>query len=170
MNKQRDTHLQDEQLVLAIVDEKELADEVKDHLQECKVCQEKVAHFAGGLELLGQRAELSVPPLARNMRLPQEAKPAARFRLGWVSFAGGAALAGLLLFFYFIGMNARTPDLAMVQDQDNLFEDENFMQEISDIVDSPFPEDIYEITGDAVDSEDDFLQFVVPDPQEELQS
>jgi hypothetical protein len=100
----------------------------------------------------------------------QEAKPAARFRLGWVSFAGGAALAGLLLFFYFIGMNARTPDLAMVQDQDNLFEDENFMQEISDIVDSPFPEDIYDITGDAADSEDDFLQFVVPDPQEELQS
>ena len=63
-----------------------------------------------------------------------------------------------------------SPRLSPYQSADALVEDEYLMKEISEMVENPLPETLYEITGDNEVFDDDFFQFMVPDIQEDLQS
>lgn len=170
MRNSHDGHLREAQVIWAVVDEKELPEEDHQHFMECRFCQGKVEQFMAELQVFGKRAELSVPPMTKKLRMPAAEPATAKFRTKWMAFAGTAVMAGLVLFFYFIGMDARSPQLTMVPGPGNQFEDEYLMQEISEMVEFPLPEDLYEITGDAADFDDDFLQFVIPDLEEDFQT
>jgi hypothetical protein len=170
MKNQNDGHLLDEQITWAVVDAEELSGEHRRHLVECRLCQGKVDQFMAELQVFGEKTKLSVPPLTKTMRMPHAEPSAAKYRSNWIPFIAGAAMAGLVLFFYFLGMDAMSPQLATVQGPDDPFDDEYLMQEISEMVEYPLPAELYEITGDAADFEDDFFQFVVPDFQEDQQS
>ena len=170
MRKHNDEHLKQEQIIWAVVDEKELSEGDQLHLMRCQLCQDRVAQFMTELKVFGERAEFSVPPLTKILQIPAPERSTAKYRLSWISFAGAAAMAGLVFFFYFLGMDAMSPKWTTVEGPDNLLEDEYLMQEISEIVEYPLPEELYEITGDAADFDDDFLEFVVPDFQENFQS
>ena len=79
-------------------------------------------------------------------------------------------MAGIVLFFYFLGVGNMSPKLITMQSPENLLEDEYLMQEISEMVEYPLSTELYEITGDAADFDDDYMQFIVPDFQEDSQS
>ena len=170
MNKHNDGHLSEERIVMAVVDEKELSEENYLHLLDCRLCQGKVEQFMSHLQEFGERAELSVPPLTKIMRMPLAESSSAKHKPSWIHFVGAAAMAGLILFLYFLGMDAMSPKLATVQGPENLLEDEDLMQEISEMVEYPLPTELYEITGDAAGFDDDFMQFIVPDFQEDFRS
>jgi hypothetical protein len=170
MKKHNYGHLSEDGIIWAVVDEKELSEEDHCHLMGCRLCQGKVEQFTAHLQVFGERAELSVPPLTKTMRMPQAEPAAAKHRPSWIHFVGAAAMAGLILFFYFLGMDAMSPKLATVQGPGNLLEDEYLMQEISEMVEYPLSTELYEITGDAADFDDDYMQFIVPDFQEDSQS
>jgi hypothetical protein len=108
--------------------------------------------------------------MTKTLRLPVAETVSAKFRSSWFPFVGTAAMAGLVLFFYFIGMDAISPQLTTFQEPENQFEDEFLMQEISEMVEFPLPVDLYEITGDAAGFDDDFLQFIVPGLEEDFQT
>jgi len=170
MKKHNDGHLSEEWIIRAVVDEKELSEEDHCHLMECRLCQGKVERFTAHLQMFGERAELSVPPLTKIIRIPQGEPSAVKYRPSWIHFAGAAAMAGLILFFYFLGMDVMSPQLATVQAPENLFEDEYLMLEISEMLEYPLSTELYEIMGDAADFEEDYMQFIVPDFQEDFQS
>ena len=81
-------------------------------------------------------------------------------------------MAALVVFFYVMGMESRVPpDTAGLSVQENQLEDEALMRDISKLVENPLPEDIYIITGeDTSGYDEDFLEFVVPDSQDDFQS
>ena len=81
-------------------------------------------------------------------------------------------MAGLLVFFYFMGTKTMIPsEFATLQSQESLLEDESLMRQISEMVENPLSEDMYEISGEnGIWFDDDFLQFVVPDIQDDFQS
>jgi hypothetical protein len=170
MRKHNDEHLLHEQIIWAVVDEKELSEGDQLHLMGCQLCQGLASQFMAELQVFGERAKLSVPPLTKVLQMPAPERSTAKYRYSWIPFAGAAAMAGLVLFFYFLGMDATSPKLITVQGPEDLLEDEYLMQEISEMVEYPLPEEMYEITGEALDFDDDFLQFVVPDFQENSQS
>lgn len=149
MKAQNHVHLQEEQILWAIIDEKELAGDCQQHLLECPACRRKAEHFRDELQELGQKARQAVPPFSRPVRLPA-GKPAAVIRhSGWLPFFGTAAVAGLLVFFYFMGMETMAPtQLTTLQSPESLREDESLMREISQILDVSLPEDLYAIGGD----------------------
>jgi hypothetical protein len=170
MRKQNDEHLLQEQIIWAVVDEKELSEGDQLHLMGCQLCQGRASQLMAELQVFGERAKFSVPLLTKVPQMPAPERSTAKYRLSWFPFAGAAAMAGLVLFFYFMGINDMSPELTTVQGPDGLLEDEYLMQEISEMVEHPLPEELYEITGDPADFDDDFLQFVVPDFQENSQS
>ncbi|MFC1843992.1 hypothetical protein ACFLZ5_04305, partial [Thermodesulfobacteriota bacterium] len=88
----------------------------------------------------------------------------------WLPTFGAAAMAGLVLFFYFLGMESMSPGLTPYQSTELLLEDEYLMEEISEMVENPLSETLYEITGDTGGFDEDFFQFMIPDIQEDLQS
>lgn len=173
MKAQNHQHLQEEHILWAIIDETELSEEARKHLQGCSVCKGQVKHFRDELQEFGQQAKGAVPPFSRPVKLPR-AKPAAVSRnAGWLPFFGAAAMASLVVFFYFMGMKTTVypVKLATLQSQETLLEDETLMREISEMVEYPLYEDMYEITGENGNGyDDDFLQFVVPDILDDFQS
>jgi hypothetical protein len=55
--------------------------------------------------------------------------------------------------------------------QGDFVEDEILMQEINELIENPLPEDFSDITSDMIIGfDDDFLEFVVPDFTDDVQS
>ncbi len=63
-----------------------------------------------------------------------------------------------------------SPQLTALQSYETLLEDEYLMEEIFEMVENPLSDELYRLTGDNGGFDDDFLQFVVPDIQEDFQS
>ena len=170
MKPQNQAHLQEEQIIRAVIDEQELDGADRQHILKCRVCREKIAWFKDKLEELGENAVLAVPPLKKNITLPSEELTPASNKSGWLPTFGVAAMACLALFFYFLGMESMEPGLTPYQGAELLLEDEYLMEEIFEMVENPLSDTLYEITGDSEGFDEDFLQFIVPDIQEDSQS
>ena len=172
MKEQNHEHLRDEEVLWAIIDKKELAVDLQQHLLECQVCNAKVEEFREDLQGFGLKAKQAVPPFSRPVKLPAVKPSSAGHYGGWLPFFGAAAMAGLVVFLYFMGMKTLTPvQFTTLQSQEALLEDEALMREISEIVEYPLSKDIYEITGEnGTGYDEDFLDFVVPDMQDDFQS
>lgn len=172
MREDNDKHLQDEQVLWAIIDRNELGEDVQQHLLLCQHCKGKVAQFSDDLQEFGDKARQAVPPYSRPIKLPAAKPSKAGFNGGWLPFFGAAAMAGLVVFFYFMGLNTITPaQFPPLQGQESLLEDEVLMREISELVESPLSGDIYEIIGENGSGDDeDFMDFIVPDFQDDFQS
>ena len=149
MKVQNHAHLQDEEILWAVIDDKDLAGPAQEHLRECPVCKRRVEQFRYELHDFGQKARLAVPPFSRSARLPREKPAAVSHNVGWLPVFGAAAMAAFLVFFYFIGMETMAPtQFTTLQNHESLLEDESLMREIAEIVEVPLPEDVYAITGD----------------------
>lgn len=173
MKTDENGHLQDGQIICTVIDEGDLALHNRDHLLVCPLCKGKVEKFSAGLQAFGQKARQSVPPFSHPVKLPPGKQPApVAHNAGWLPFFGAAAMAGMVVFFYFMGLTTKYPaKLATLPSQESLLEDESLMREISEMIEFPLPDNMYEITGDnGIGFEDDFLQFVVPDIEEDSQS
>lgn len=172
MKAQNSVHLQEEQIIRAVVDEMELAVEEQEHLLKCQTCKRKVVQFKDELQGFGQKAIQAIPPFSQAVKLPKEKPVSTTHNNGWLPFFGAAAMASLAVFFYFMALAPTDPGtLTTLQSQEYLFEDEFLMREISEMVEYPLSEGMYEITGEnGIDFDEDFLQFVVPDIQDDFQS
>ena len=172
MRVRNDAHLQEEQILWAVIDEQDLGEDAQRHLQQCQICKGKVEQFRDELHEFGQIASQSVPPFNRFLKLPAPKPAPAGHYSGWLPFFGAAAMAAFILFFYFMDMHTTPPPpVASMQSQENLLEDETLMREIAEMVEYPLPEDLYEISGEYENNfDDDFLQFIVPDTDDDFQS
>ena len=170
MKSQNQSHLDEKQIIRAVIDEKELAGEDRQHLLECQHCNDKVAWFKDELQEFGDNVRVSVPPLTKNIILPREEATPVSYKSSWLPSFGAAAMAGLVLFFYFLGMETMSPRLTPLQSPEALLEDEYLMEEIFEMVENPFSDSLYEIIGDNGGFDEEFLEFIVPDIQEDFQS
>lgn len=165
MKVQNHGHLQEEQVLWAVIDEKELAGDSQKHLLDCPACKKKVEQFRDELEQLGQKARQSVPPFMRAVKLPKEESATVSHNIGWLPFFGAAAMAGFAVFFYFMSMETMPPTnkLTTLQNEESLLEDKSRIREISDVVEVPFSGDMYEITGDFEIGFDEDLYAIIGD-------
>jgi len=172
MKSQEHKHLQEEQIIWAVIDEMELADADRQHLSTCLACRKKVDLIKEELQEFGENARRSVPPFTRTVTLPSEKPVAASGKTGWLPFFGATAMAGLVVFIYVMGMGNISPtQLTSLQNQEWLLEDEVLMQKISELVENPLYDEMYEISGEnGIGFDDEFLEFVVPEIQEDFQS
>ncbi len=164
-------HLNEEQLLRAVIDETELAGEVRRHLQECATCTEKIALFRTNLQELGENARQHVPAMTKTITLPPQEPAPVSWKLGWLPSFGAAVMAGLVLFVYFLGLEATSPGLPEFQSPEDLLAEEYLMDEIFEMVENPLPDELYQLTGDNSDGfDEEFLKFVVPEIQDNFQS
>lgn len=172
MNGEGYGHLQEERIIWAVVDEKELVPEELQHLRNCPACAMKVAQFQAQLRDFGEKARQAVPPLARPVTLPREKASPVSSHVGWLPFFGAAAMAAFALFFYFAEVETRpVPQVEQLQSRKIVLEDEFLMQEISALVEDPLTEEMHVISGDdGAGFDDDFWDFAVPDNQDDFQS
>ena len=129
MKEHNHNHLPEGQILRAVIDEQDLSGKEQQHLRECSACKRKVARIKDGLQAFGKKAGQAVPPFSRPRWNAPNLPPC--------------------VFFYFMSMEAMPPSgLFPMQSQENLLEDESLMRQISEMVENPLSEEIYEISGE----------------------
>jgi hypothetical protein len=165
VNSNNNHHLDESQLIKAVVDASDLPESVQAHLSACTQCRNSRQSLERELTNLGQIARLSVPKPQRRIILPVE-KSASRFLsfLNWRSVIVAAATVAVV-FMIVWGTNLarnysehRTENLtAEMRDAKRL------MTEVDSLVDNALPPFYLEIADvPKPDYDEEFYQFLIP--------
>jgi hypothetical protein len=157
--KEKDVHLNEDQILLSLVDEKDLSGKRHSHLLDCAVCQKKRMSLMSDLERLGEMARDFAPlpekKLVRPLREPRHFS----FRLP--AFAAGLASVVLIaslwsLTFFTDSSKQMTAQLSM--------ETEISLDLVDDILgESILPQYYLDISAASYSYfDDEFLEFLVP--------
>jgi hypothetical protein len=160
-------HLDEDQLVQAMVDENDLPPTVRGHLLSCERCRAQKAAFQHALAALGQKAVQTAPRPKSAWPPPtwRKTRGVPRVVALWRPLAGAAAVALAVLFFWlgpsFIATQNGAPAKgtgpgAVAADQ--------LMTEINSLAENPLPELYQDLLGESVTGESgSFMRFLIPD-------
>ncbi|MBW1859586.1 MAG: hypothetical protein JRI70_05775 [Deltaproteobacteria bacterium] len=165
MSTSNGLHLDDDQLVWAVVDEAELPLPLREHLSTCPVCRANKAQTAKNLARLGQMAERYAPLPTHPVSLPvDEPRGISRWSWGWRTYVGAAVATALVLVVLWRtpvppGPSGENGNMLATEMQ----EAEEFMTEIAMLVDNALPTVYLDISAESsMDLDEEFMEFVVP--------
>ena len=158
-------HLNEKQLVQAVVDQTDLPDAVQAHLAECSQCLTGKTKFELEMTTLSQKAELFAPKPQRRIFLPvPEAKKPFRKMFAWPNLAAAAATVTAVFILVWgtnLVRNLSEPGAENLKAE--MVEAERLMTEVNTLVDNALPSIYLVISGENnVDYNEDFYQFLIP--------
>jgi hypothetical protein len=163
-------HLPEDRLLRSFCDEDSLTPEESAHVRDCPVCSAERERIERALETMGRTAAALTPPLRRRLTLPSHASSSGlgapiRFPLRpgtpWM-IGAAAAVALLVVLGGLLSRDSQEQPLAMIQQE--ILDDARFLNELSELEESGLPELSVALSEESEPDEDDFLDYVVPDP------
>lgn len=165
MNLDNEQHLDEQQLIQALVDESDLPRSVQMHLGDCHRCRSEMEGFEQELAALGQVAERYAPQPQKRIVLPVAEAESTRWSFLNLRHAIGAAAAVAVVLMVLWGTTtlrnltgngtAGTPA--------KLMEARQLMTEVNMLVDNALPPLYLEISTEYKPENDkDFYQFLIP--------
>lgn len=158
-------HLNEDQILRAVVDEADLPRPVREHLSTCPLCQKNKERLEQDLKRLGQMAERFSPLPGKRVSLPE---PTPRGGMDWswnrrVAFGVAAMTALLIIFVWWSPLLRTTHETGTGTLIQEFWESDRLMTDVSMLVENALPPVFLDITGEP-DSEfdEEFMQFVVP--------
>jgi hypothetical protein len=158
-------HFDENQLIRAVVDEAELTPALREHLSLCPQCRASKERFEQELSLISRMAEHFSPSPRRRVSLPVDKS---RRSIWWSTewrAAFGVALVAVFVMFV-VGVPALfRPAPVSVEDMKTTetWEAEQFMTEVSMLVENALPPIYQDICGESVSSlDEEFMEFLVP--------
>ncbi|MGC9195413.1 MAG: hypothetical protein ACP5IL_08170 [Syntrophobacteraceae bacterium] len=138
------SHLDEKQIIEAVIDESGLPGMLRGHLSACPACRARKEGLQESLARLGALSCSDIPPVFRKPTLKTAATPR-----GWTLRPALVLLASLALLFLFL-----TP---MTVDRDRVFskavvyremlQDQKFMAEVQSLEENPLPSFYRDISG-----------------------
>jgi len=163
MKPPENIHLDEEEIIMAVVDADDLGRPQQQHLSQCSQCRSQIEAMNDDLTQLGQIAEAASPVVTKPFRAPSTRKEHA----GWMPFgrklATGLAIAVACVIigglFWQNQVSNRRQQFAR-----EMAEAEQLMQQVDLLVDNPLPATIMTIGAEGIDEHDeDFFRFLIPD-------
>jgi predicted anti-sigma-YlaC factor YlaD len=158
-------HLDETQIIQAVVDAADLPVAVRDHLAECTHCLENKESFARELANLGQMAEHYAPKPQRRIILPvEEARHTFWSLLNWRNVvAATATVAAVLLIVWGADVMRNLSQPGTQNLSVELLEAERLMTEVNTLVDNALPAFYLELSGEKnPENVEEFYQFLIP--------
>ena len=158
-------HLNEEQLVRAVVDATDLPESVQAHLAGCGQCLAGRNSFEHDMTKLGRKAEQFAPKPQRRVMLPaQKTKDPFRQLLDWRNLiAAAATVSAVFILVWGTNMVRNLPDPGMENLAAEMVEAKRLMTEINTLVDNALPAFYLVISGEnKADYDDKFYQFLIP--------
>lgn len=160
-------HLNQDELIRAVVDSGDLPNQRQDHLTVCHGCDQKLKRLTQQLDGLSQTARRMAPAPQRPFRLPATQQPS-KHRLLLPAWAVGMATAAILVAV--VVLKSQWPWSHTLQGPAfNASADRQLMVEVNALVDDALPETFQQlatlstpIITDTSDTEDDFLDWIAP--------
>jgi hypothetical protein len=170
MNTSNGPHLDEDQLVWAVVDEAELPLQLREHLSTCPICRANREKTARDLARLGEMARRFSPSPTKPIALPaEEPRTVVGWSWRWRTYVGAAVAAALIFAILwripvFKSPPAENGNMLAVEMQ----ETEQFMTEIAMLVDNALPAVYLDISAElSPDVGREPMQFVVPSAEDE---
>lgn len=165
-----DLHLPEGRLIASLVQEDSLDPGERAHLGDCPVCSAERSRIERALTSMGRTAANLTPTLRRRLTVASRAsrpvhREPFRFRSGlrrpWM-ISAAAAVVLLVAFGWVLSWNAQEKELAGIRQE--IIDDGRFLTELSKLEESGLPDLSAALSDEFDPDEDDFLDFVVPDP------
>ena len=165
MKTDSELHLDETQIIQAIVDVADLPAGVREHLAECSYCLENKQSFAQELTNLGQLAEHHAPKPQRRIKLPvAETKQTFWSSFSWRNVVAATATAAaviLIVWGTIVIRNLSQPGTQSLAAE--MLEAERLMTEVNTLVDNALPSFYLELSGEkSRDNIEEFYQFLIP--------
>ncbi|MBW1944995.1 MAG: hypothetical protein JRJ51_19490 [Deltaproteobacteria bacterium] len=153
-----DQHLDEDQIIVSIVDEKDLPKKLKGHLEACPVCQERRGALMAQLEGMGHMAK-ELAPRPQSISLP-EPKVSWGLSFRWPVVASGLASLVIIAAVWGLMFSGGPLEIAPGQAGQQVVG----LPVIEDILEEPvlpaYFQDIAVVSFEYFD--DAFMDFVVP--------
>jgi len=164
--KNQEIHLNEDQMIRAVVDENDLTTPERNHLSRCSVCQKEKQEFEQALTRLGDISKELVP-LPRRRFIP--AVQGSRSSLRWrPAMAAGFIVVLLMIAIWWTWLFTRFQENGSLQLTQKVESDQQFMAGITFIEDDALPDRYLDIIGSSNDDDydvyydDEFLEFILP--------
>jgi len=160
-------HLNEDQIIWAVVDETELPPSIREHLAQCPDCRGQKAALEYNLKALGNTAVRFAPYPKRPFVLPEVEARLSRSH-GWSvrRHSWGLAPAMCAVFVaLFLGWSIffKLPQNRLARVEEGMQKDRQFMTEINNLVEDPLLQEYKGILGGGyIEVNEDFIDFVVP--------
>ena len=166
MTFSKNSHLDEEYLLRAIVDEAKLPDSIREHLSLCPICRAGIKKIEQDLNNLGQSARQLAPATHKKISLPVE-KPSKIYRWlhNWRISFGAIATAAVVVLVIWLSI----PSTILYEDSLDImaqvtWDDDVFITEINMLTQNAMPQVYIDIIEEYyVSIDDEFIKFVVPD-------
>jgi len=170
MNSNNIHHLDENQLIQAVVDASDLPITVQAHLAACRHCQNSKQSFERELTNLGQLARQFAPKPQRRISLPVQ-KTRSRFSnfRDWRSIiAAAATVAVVFVVVWGINIARNGSEHRTANRVAEMQAAKQLMTEVDMLVDNALPNFYLEISGEKnPDYDEEFYQFLIPLTREE---
>lgn len=165
-------HLNEDQLIRAVVDAQDLPAEIRQHLASCPMCREKKHYFETVLSNLEEMTETFSPLPQRKITLPDH-QPFLR-KIRWLAaplpaFAAGLALFLLMLNTWYPGPGKVSDENLRVQVVREAEDAPQLITEISALEEYTLPDIYQDISGESYGYFDnEFMDFIVPTEEKRI--
>jgi predicted anti-sigma-YlaC factor YlaD len=170
MKPNTDKHLDEDQLIRAVVDATDLPAGVQTHLAECDHCRAGKESLEQELVNLGQMAERLAPKPQRRIVLPasKTKRSILRFLDRRSLIAAAATAAAALIVFWGTNIVRDLSEHRAENRTAEMLEAKQLMTQVNNLVDNALPNFYLEISGEKyADYDEEFYQFLIPSAEEE---
>ena len=144
MNTTKNYHLNEEEIIMAVVDTADLDLSQQQHISQCSRCRSQIQAMNDDLADMGRIAESTSPKVTRPFRAPSgQPERTGRFRFGRKLAAGLAVTIACVIvagLFWQNQLSHRRQQFAR-----EMLEAEQLMRQVNVLVENPLPETIMSI-------------------------
>lgn len=155
------SHLGENDILQAVIDETDLSQRLKQHLSECSHCRLQKERFAQELTRLGQLARRYAPGPQRRVTLVEKRVRSPIFN--WKYAVSAAAVAAAIIVVWATVLIQSQQPGSVGNLTQNMVEAERLMTEIDGLVENALPPVYLEIVGETeLNPDEEFLEFLIP--------
>lgn len=161
MNTTDHEHLNEKEIVIAVVDAADLDRPRQRHLAACGQCRSQIEAVTADLAQMSRIAESTSPAVTRPFRAPpQEQASHHRLPFGRRLAAGLAVAVACIIVGGIYWQN----QLQQRHFEKEMAEAEQLMRQVDLLVENPLPQTIMSISAEGLGAHDeDFFRFLIPD-------
>ncbi len=159
------SHLGENDILRAVIDDADLSQNLKQHLDECSDCRLQIERLQQELAHLGRLARRYAPEPRRRVTIATD-------RVRWPFFSwkyafGAAAVAAAVIIVWATVLIQSQQPGSVGNLAQNMVEAEILMIEIDVLVENALPSVYLEIVGETdLTPDEEFLEFLIPDTED----